>query len=48
MERTLKEGGETIKINYPIVADLSGEISKKYGMLHTSENETEMSEDIHY
>ncbi len=38
MERTLKEGGETIKISYPIVADLSGEISKKYGMLHTSEN----------
>lgn len=39
MERAMSEGGEDVKINYPIVADLSGEISKKYGMLHSSAND---------
>ncbi len=36
MEKTMNENGDVIKINYPIVADFSGKISKKYGMLHTS------------
>ena len=36
MERVLKDEGKTTKIEYPIVADLSGEVSKKYGMLHHS------------
>jgi peroxiredoxin (alkyl hydroperoxide reductase subunit C) len=36
MERVLNSDGENIKISFPIVADLSGEVSKKYGMLHTS------------
>jgi peroxiredoxin (alkyl hydroperoxide reductase subunit C) len=40
MDRVLKEEDETVKIEYPIVADLSGKISKKYGMLHHSENDT--------
>jgi peroxiredoxin (alkyl hydroperoxide reductase subunit C) len=35
MERVLKEENEALKIQYPIVADLSGEVSKKYGMLHS-------------
>lgn len=39
MERVLNEEDETIKIEYPIVADLSGEVSKKYGMLHESIND---------
>ncbi len=36
MERVLNEDDEPVKINFPIVADLSGEVSKKYGMLHSS------------
>lgn len=40
MERVLSEGDETIKIEYPIVADLSGKVSKKYGMLHKSMNDS--------
>lgn len=36
MERVLNKGDETVKIKFPIVADLSGEVSKKYGMLHSS------------
>lgn len=36
MERVLKDEDEAIKIEYPIVADLSGQVSKKYGMLHHS------------
>jgi len=36
MEKTMSEAGEDTKINYPIVADLSGKVSKKYGMLHSS------------
>jgi len=36
MERVLKEEDEAIEIKYPIVADLSGQVSKKYGMLHHS------------
>lgn len=39
MERVLNESDEAVKINYPIIADLSGEVSKKYGMLHSSMNE---------
>ncbi|WP_319228279.1 redoxin domain-containing protein [Draconibacterium orientale] len=39
MERVLKDEGKTTKIEYPIVADLSGEVSKKYGMLHHSAND---------
>lgn len=39
MERAMSEGGEDVKISYPIVADLSGVISKKYGMLHSSAND---------
>lgn len=40
MNRVLKEDDETITINYPIIADLSGKISKKYGMLHKSMNDS--------
>lgn len=36
MERVLQDENEAIKIKYPIVADLSGQVSKKYGMLHHS------------
>ncbi len=36
MERVLSNNSGTVKIDFPIVADASGEISKKYGMLHTS------------
>lgn len=39
MEKTMREEGENIKINFPIVADLSGKVSKKYGMLHSSAND---------
>jgi peroxiredoxin (alkyl hydroperoxide reductase subunit C) len=39
MERVLNEEGEAVKINYPIVADISGNVSKKYGMLHNSIND---------
>jgi peroxiredoxin (alkyl hydroperoxide reductase subunit C) len=39
MEKTMTEAGEDTKIAYPIVADLSGKISKKYGMLHSSAND---------
>lgn len=39
MERVLKEENAATKIEYPIVADLSGEVSKKYGMLHHSSND---------
>ena len=39
MERVLNKGDEAIKINFPIVADLSGNVSKKYGMLHSSAND---------
>ena len=35
MEKAMSENGETIKIKYPIVADLSGKVSKKYGMIHS-------------
>ncbi len=35
MERVLKEEDEALKIQYPIIADLSGEVSRKYGMLHS-------------
>lgn len=40
MERVLKDEDEPVKIEYPIIADLSGNASKKYGMLHQSENDT--------
>lgn len=39
MDRVLNEEDESLKINYPIVADLSGKVSKKYGMLHKSMND---------
>jgi len=39
MERVLNDGDKVVKINFPIVADLSGKISKKYGMLHSSMND---------
>lgn len=39
MERVLNDGDEEVKINFPIVADLSGKVSKKYGMLHSSVND---------
>ncbi|QIA08064.1 peroxiredoxin [Draconibacterium halophilum] len=39
MERVLKEENVATQIEYPIVADLSGEVSKKYGMLHHSSND---------
>jgi peroxiredoxin (alkyl hydroperoxide reductase subunit C) len=39
MEKTMSEEGDNTKINYPIVADLSGKVSEKYGMLHASANE---------
>ena len=39
MERVLSEEDESIKINFPIIADLDGTVSKKYGMLHTSMND---------
>lgn len=36
MERVLSEENEVVEIKYPIVADLSGEVSRKYGMLQNS------------
>lgn len=39
MEKAMNEDGGDVKIKYPIVADLSGKISKKYGMLHVSMND---------
>jgi peroxiredoxin 2/4 len=39
MERAMNEDGGAVKIDYPIVADLSGKVSKKYGMLHGSMND---------
>lgn len=39
MERVLNDSDEAIKINFPIVADLSGKVSKSYGMLHSSMND---------
>jgi peroxiredoxin (alkyl hydroperoxide reductase subunit C) len=39
MERAMNQDGGAVKINYPIVADLSGKVSKKYGMLHVSMND---------
>jgi len=36
MERVLKDTDESVEIKFPIVADLSGKASKKYGMLHSS------------
>jgi len=42
MERVLNDSygsAEPVKISYPIVADLSGKVSKKYGMLHSSMND---------
>lgn len=42
MERVLNDSygsAESVKISYPIVADLSGKVSKKYGMLHSSMND---------
>ncbi len=35
MEKTFKENGEPTKIEYPIVADISEKVSRKYGMMHS-------------
>lgn len=35
MEKSFRENGENVEIKYPIVADISEKVSKKYGMLHT-------------
>lgn len=35
MEKSFRENGETLKIEYPIVADISEKVSKKYGMMHS-------------
>ena len=40
MERILEDESGPVKIKFPIVADLSGEVSRKYGMLHKSMNDT--------
>jgi peroxiredoxin (alkyl hydroperoxide reductase subunit C) len=39
MERVLNESDKDVKINFPIIADLSGKVSKSYGMLHSSMND---------
>ncbi len=39
MERVLNDSTGAVKINFPIIADLSGKVSKKYGMLHSSAND---------
>ena len=39
MERVLNKDDEAVKINFPIVADITGNVSKKYGMLHSSAND---------
>ncbi|HKJ79327.1 MAG TPA: redoxin domain-containing protein [Prolixibacteraceae bacterium] len=39
MEKAMSENGKVATIAYPIVADYSGKVSKKYGMLHTSAND---------
>jgi peroxiredoxin (alkyl hydroperoxide reductase subunit C) len=39
MEKVLNDNHEAVKISYPIIADLSGKVSKKYGMLHASMND---------
>jgi len=35
MEKSFRENGQNLKIEYPIVADISEKVSRKYGMLHT-------------
>jgi len=41
MEKVLNESStEEVKIDFPIVADFSGKISKKYGMLHISKSDS--------
>lgn len=40
MERILNDESGPIEIKFPIVADLSGEVSRKYGMLHKSMNDS--------
>ena len=40
MERILTDNSGPVEIEFPIVADLSGKVSKKYGMLHASANDT--------
>ena len=39
MERVLNESNKGLKIDFPIIADLSGKVSRKYGMLHSSIND---------
>ena len=40
MEQILKDSVGPVQIHFPIIADLKGKISKKYGMLHSSINDT--------
>lgn len=40
MEDILLESSGSIKIEFPLIADLNGRISDKYGMLHAWENPT--------
>ncbi|MEZ5103768.1 MAG: redoxin domain-containing protein [Draconibacterium sp.] len=41
MEKALNEGSvKDTKISFPIIADFSGKISRKYGMLHDSKNDS--------
>lgn len=42
MEKSFKENGQNLKIEYPIIADLSEKVSKKYGMLHTINSERDV------
>jgi peroxiredoxin 2/4 len=40
MEGILLESKDSVKINFPFIADNGGRVSDKYGMLHAWENET--------
>jgi peroxiredoxin (alkyl hydroperoxide reductase subunit C) len=40
MEGILQESKDSVKINFPFIADNGGRVSDKYGMLHAWENET--------
>ncbi len=40
MEDILSEGTNQVKIDFPLIADNSTQVSNKYGMLHAWENET--------
>lgn len=40
MEQILQDNSGAVKINFPIIADLNGKVSKKYGMLHKKMHST--------